>query len=274
MSTEPAAGWYQNFFLLPVPHTDSLNCLCLTTQGREVAEKHAPKRIPIFHISNDSQVCPHISITYDVWDQWQGVGNCSVFLMMHNCRSVIHRFQFWCTVLRSVHHVDTHVSIFKVIKIINNHLAHQRNQISKVLNAKLCSPNTFLLAMLIGLNVTSSSCILKLTGKKKSLPFYAVISFRCLCFHFSWKHVAFTRLTCAKVRSAVRSDNNIVIERESIKAVEKDLSATVVTSIHSTGATVVNSVKGQVQGEGWFLRRFPLKLAENVDVGETVIWGL
>ena len=54
---------------------------------------------------------------------------------------------------------------------------------------------------------------------------------------------AFTWLTCAKMRSAVRSDNNIVVERESIKAVEKDLCATVVTSIHSTGATVVNSVK-------------------------------
>ena len=54
------------------------------------------------------------------------------------------------------------------------------------------------------------------------------------------------------MQSAVRSDNNIVIEneRESTKAVEKDLSATIVTSIHSTGATVVNSVKGQVQGEG------------------------
>ena len=33
-------------------------------------------------------------------------------------------------------------------------------------------------------------------------------------------------------------------------------------------------VKGRVQGYGWFLTRFPLKLAENADVGETVIWGL
>ena len=32
--------------------------------------------------------------------------------------------------------------------------------------------------------------------------------------------------------------------------------------------------KGQVQGYGWFLTRFTLKLAENDDVGETVIWGL
>ena len=48
------------------------------------------------------------------------------------------------------------------------------------------------------------------------------------------------------------------------------------------GQTVVGTVnlrsnrdlKGQVQGWGWFLTRFPLKLAENADVGETVIWGL
>ena len=32
--------------------------------------------------------------------------------------------------------------------------------------------------------------------------------------------------------------------------------------------------KGQVQGLGWFLTQFLLKLAENDDVGETVIWGL
>ena len=34
------------------------------------------------------------------------------------------------------------------------------------------------------------------------------------------------------------------------------------------------NIKGQVQGSGWFLTWFPLKLAENNDVGETVIWGL
>ena len=33
-------------------------------------------------------------------------------------------------------------------------------------------------------------------------------------------------------------------------------------------------LKGQVQGWGWFLTRFPLKLADNDDVGKTVIWGL
>ena len=31
-------------------------------------------------------------------------------------------------------------------------------------------------------------------------------------------------------------------------------------------------LKGQVQGWGWFLTRFPLKFAENNDVGEIAIW--
>ena len=34
------------------------------------------------------------------------------------------------------------------------------------------------------------------------------------------------------------------------------------------------SIKGQVQGLGWFLTQFPLKLTENDDVGEIVISGL
>ena len=36
----------------------------------------------------------------------------------------------------------------------------------------------------------------------------------------------------------------------------------------------VRLIKGQVQGLGWFLTRFPLKLAVHDDVGEIVIWGL
>ena len=36
----------------------------------------------------------------------------------------------------------------------------------------------------------------------------------------------------------------------------------------------VHTVKVQVQGLRWFLTRFPLKFAENNDVGEIVIWGL
>ena len=33
-------------------------------------------------------------------------------------------------------------------------------------------------------------------------------------------------------------------------------------------------LKGQVQGLGWFFTQFPLKFAENNDVGEIVTWGL
>ena len=120
---------------------------------------------------------------------------------------------------------------------------HQSNQISKVLNAKLCLPNHIPVRNADWFKCHFRQLYFEADWSKKSLPFYAVTSFQRFCFHFGRKHVAFTWLTCAKMRSAVRSDNNIVVERESIKAVEKDLCATVVTSIHSTGATVVNSVK-------------------------------
>ena len=38
--------------------------------------------------------------------------------------------------------------------------------------------------------------------------------------------------------------------------------------------STLSSFKGQVQGLGWFLTRFPLTFAENNEVGEIVIWGL
>ena len=40
------------------------------------------------------------------------------------------------------------------------------------------------------------------------------------------------------------------------------------------GTPLQAALKGQVQGEEWFLTRFSLKLAENDDVGETVICAL
>ena len=89
--------------------------------------------------------------------------------------------------------------------------------------------------MLIGLNVISGSCILKLTGWKFT-------SFLYLYFYFSRKRVAFTWFTCVKKRSAAKSDENIVKGERSIKAAEKESSTTIVASVHSTGATPVGSV--------------------------------
>ena len=93
---------------------------------------------------------------------------------------------------------------------------------------------TFLSAMLIGLNVISCSCISKMIGWK--FTFQAVTSFVRLCFHFGRKHVAFTWRTCAKKCSAAKSDENITEGERSIKAAETDPSATLVASVHSTGA--------------------------------------
>jgi len=89
--------------------------------------------------------------------------------------------------------------------------------------------------MLIGLNVNSGSCILKLTGWKFTF-------FLHLYFHFSRKYVAFAWFTCVKKHSAAKSDENIVKGERSIKAAKKDYSTTVVASVHSTGATPVGSV--------------------------------
>ena len=67
-----------------------------------------------------------------------------------------------------------------------------------------------------------------------SLPFYALFSFQLKTCRF---------YLGGKKRLAVKSDENIIVEGESsIKAAEKDPSATVVTSVHLTGANVVGSV--------------------------------
>ena len=143
------------------------------------------------------------------------------------------RVSSWCT------------HIFKVIEIVDGHLAYQRNQISKIWKAKRWLSNH--------IPVHSADWFRSwLVGNL--LPYYAVISFLCLCFHFGWKYVAFTWLTCVKC-SAAKSDENIFVKGErSIKAAQKDPSATVVTSIHSTDATVVGSVNVT---EFWQWRTWP-----------------
>jgi len=73
---------------------------------------------------------------------------------------------------------------------------------------------------------------------KLSLPFYVSVftSAENMLLLPGW-------LTRAKKRSTAKSDENITVEGErSIKAAEKDPSATVVASVRSTGATVVGSV--------------------------------
>ena len=90
--------------------------------------------------------------------------------------------------------------------------------------------------------MVSGSCILKLIGQKFISLLYCHFLLIPFVFTLAENMVTFTWLTLAKMHSAVKSDN--IIERErSIKAAEKDLSAAVVTSICSTGAAVLCSVK-------------------------------
>ena len=144
-------------------------------------------------------------------------------------------------------HLDAH--IFSVTETVSGHLAHQRKPDWHGLECKALL--AFLSVMLIGLNVISGNCISKLIGRI-SLPFYIVISFLCLCFYFSWKHVTFTWLTPAKKCSAAKCDENIIVEGErSINAAEKNPGATIVTSIHSACAAVVGSVNATKFGQRW-----------------------
>ena len=97
---------------------------------------------------------------------------------------------------------------------------------------------TFLSAMLIGFNVISGSCISKLIG----LKFASFIS----CHFLSKPPLSLLLGLQLHVQRSASQQNLMKIlllrEREVIKAAEKDLSTTIVTSVHSTGATVVGSV--------------------------------
>ena len=83
---------------------------------------------------------------------------------------------------------------------------------------------------------------------KKPLPFYAVSSFLHLCFHFGWKPCCFY----LAYTLAAKSDGTIIVEGErSIKAAQKDLSATIVTSVSLSGAAVLGSVNVTEVWQRW-----------------------
>ena len=138
-----------------------------------------------------------------------------------------------------MHHLDTH--IFKVIKIVDGHLAHQQNQISKIQNAKLCLFNHIPVRDADWFKCHFWQLYFKADWweihflSTLSLPFYTFVftsAERC-CFY----------CTCAKKCSAAKSDENIIAEeKRSTKAAEKDTSATILASVFLTGVTVVGSV--------------------------------
>ena len=143
-----------------------------------------------------------------------------------------------------MHHLDTH--IFKVIKIVDGHLVHQQNQISKIQNAKLCLFNHIPVRDADWFKCHFWQLYFKADWweihflSTLSLPFYTFVltsAERC-CFY----------CTCAKKCSAAKSDENIIAEeKRSTKAAEKDTSATILVllllaSVFLTGVTVVGSI--------------------------------
>ena len=134
-----------------------------------------------------------------------------------------------------------------MIKIVDGYLAHQRNKIGKVRNAKFCLPNHIPVRDADWFKRHFRQLYFKTDWSeihflsKLSFPFY--VSVFTSAENMSLLPVWLTR---AKKRSAAKSDENITVEGvRNIKADEKkkkDPSATVVASIRSTGATVVGSV--------------------------------
>ena len=131
-----------------------------------------------------------------------------------------------------------------MIEIVDCYLAHQRNKIGKVRNAKLCLPNHILVRDADWFKRHFRQLHFKADWSeihylsKLSLPFYVSVFTSAEIFSLlpGW-------LTRAKKRSTAKSDENITVDGErGIKAAEKDPNATVVASVRSTGATVVGSV--------------------------------
>ena len=95
-------------------------------------------------------------------------------------------------ILTEIHVSSWRTHILKAIEIVHSHLAHQWNQIGKVQKAKLCLPNHIPVHDADWFKRHFRHLYFKadwseiLSLSRLLLPFYA------FCFHFGWKHVAFT----------------------------------------------------------------------------------
>ena len=154
----------------------------------------------------------------------------TVLLVMHNCGSIRHKYEFWYTLEICESSWCTH--IFKAIEIVDCHLAHHWYQISKVRNAKLCLSN--------------------------HIPVHDADWFKChfwqLYFkadrseiHFLSMPLSLRLKTCRLYLAYMYKEvlgskvwwKYYVEGERSIKAAQKDPSTTVVTSICLTSATLL-----------------------------------
>ena len=161
---------------------------------------------------------------------------------MHNCGSIMHRFEFLTHTLE-IHESSWCTHIFKATDIVDGYLAHQRNKIGKVQNTKLCLPNylpvrdaewfkchfqqLYSKADLLGIHFLS----------KLSLPFYTFV-------FTSAENMSL--LPGLHMQRSARQQCPMKIllmrEREVLKQLKKDPSTTIVASGHLTGAIAVGSV--------------------------------
>ena len=107
----------------------------------------------------------------------------AVLPITHNCGSDMHKFEFWST--DSLSHGILTQAYFQSCRdsrwsFSASMKPDQQDSECKTLLVQLTSLTIFLSVMLIGLNVISGSCILKLIGQKFT-------SF--LCYHFFLRHM-------------------------------------------------------------------------------------
>ena len=101
----------------------------------------------------------------------------TVLPITHNCRSIMHRLEFWhtdsCVILTHTYFQSDQDSWQSFTD-----LAHQQNQISKVWNAKLCLPNRIPVRDTDWFKCHFRQSYFKAKSVRNSLPFYAN------CYHF------------------------------------------------------------------------------------------
>ena len=170
-----------------------------------------------------------------------------------NAQLCVYYAQIWILTHRlEIRASSLRTHIFKAIEKVDGHLAHQRNQIGKVRNAKLCLANHIPVRDADWFKCHFRQLYFKADWSEihflstLSLPFYAFV-------FISAENVSF--LPGLHVRRSARQQSLMKIlslrKREVLKQLKKIPVATVVTSVCSTGTAVVGSVNATEFWQRW-----------------------
>ena len=141
-----------------------------------------------------------------------------------------------------MHHLDTHI----LSKRLRQSAVIQRNSETRLARFRMqnsACPTTFLSAMLIGLNVVSSSCISKQIGRKfTSFLRWHFLSTPWFLHQLKTCRVYLVYMSTEVLGSKVWWKYYCWGRQKLLKHAEKDSSATIVASIRLAGVTIVGSI--------------------------------